>query len=280
MNWDDLRILLAVAERGSFLKAGNALSIAPSTIARRIDQLEASVGLMLIERSVGGARLTAKGSALAEIAGRIDKELLRENAQTDQTGELRGTISVSIGDGFIPTVSRLASDFSAEHPGCTIEVFVENRAANVGRGDVDLAIRTVRLGEASLIYRAISELEFGFFASPECLERNRERMQPHLVDYVTTLPPLDTVPHMQQARQMGFQKVTVRASSFAAQLAAVRAGAGIAVLPRASAGRLEEVFTEYELPSQTVYLVTRPAALKQPHIRAFVDRIYGLFNAT
>ncbi|MCI4644693.1 MAG: LysR family transcriptional regulator [Hyphomonadaceae bacterium] len=278
MNWDDLRILLAVAERGSFLKAGHVLSMAPSTISRRIDQLEEDVGVMLIERSVSGARLTARGTALAELAGKLDKDLLREIGKTDQPGDLRGTISISIGDGFIPSVSRLASAFSTEHPGCTVEVFVEDRISDVARGEVDLAIRTIRLSEAALIYRPISQLDFGFFANPDCLQRNAERMKPHLVDYVTVLPPLDSVPHLQFARELGFQKVTVRASSFAAQIAAVKEGAGVAVLPRVSVGKLQEVFKQYSLPPQTVYLVTRPSALKQPHIRRFVDQIYAFFD--
>ena len=235
---------------------------------------------MLIERSVSGARLTARGQALADLARKLDKDLSREIGQRESSGDLHGTISISIGDGFIPTVSRLASEFSADHPGCTVEVVVENRLANVARGDVDIALRTIRIGEASLIYRAISELEFGFFGTPDCLARNAGRMTPQQVDYVTTLAPLDSVPHMRLAREIGFRKATVRASSFAAQLSAVRAGAGIAVLPRASARGLEEVFQEYELPPQTVYLVTRPSALKQPHIRQFIDRVYELFDVS
>ena len=73
------------------------------------------------------------------------------------------------------------------------------------------------------------------------------------------------------ARAAGFGNIRIRVSSFAAQLAAVQSGHGAAALPRVLATGLVEPFPDQTLPGLEVFLVTRPQALRQPHIRAFVD---------
>lgn len=67
-NWDDLRLLLAVSRRGSFLQAGQLLGIAASTVARRLTQLEGALGEPLVERGVEGCRLTPRGQSLVDVA--------------------------------------------------------------------------------------------------------------------------------------------------------------------------------------------------------------------
>jgi len=67
-DWNDLRLLLAVARRGSFLQAGELLGLATSTISRRISRLESSLGEPVVERAVDGARMTARGRMLVDLA--------------------------------------------------------------------------------------------------------------------------------------------------------------------------------------------------------------------
>jgi DNA-binding transcriptional LysR family regulator len=67
-NWDDLRLLLAVSRRGSFLQAGQLLGVAASTVSRRLSQLEAALGEPLVERGVEGCWLTSRGQSLVDVA--------------------------------------------------------------------------------------------------------------------------------------------------------------------------------------------------------------------
>ena len=62
-NWDDLRLLLAVSRRGSFLQAGQLLGIAASTVSRRLTQLEVALGEPLVERGVEGCWLSASATS-------------------------------------------------------------------------------------------------------------------------------------------------------------------------------------------------------------------------
>lgn len=70
-------------------------------------------------------------------------------------------------------------------------------------------------------------------------------------------------------RRGGLERAPIRVTSFSAQLESVRRGMGVAVLPRILAKDLIELFVDLPLPDLEVYMVTRPQALKQPHIKCF-----------
>lgn len=275
MNWDDLRLLLAVSRRGSFLKAGEMLGVAASTLSRRISQFERAVGEPLVERGVDGVRLTPRGAALVETARGLEMELV--NDLPDPAGGLSGSVAVSAGDGFVDVVTEVAAAFLSAHPACTVDFLVDNTLVKVARGAADVAIRTVHLGEPSLIYRRLASLHFGVFASPAG--------DPHIlgkrgdIGMIDLLPPLDQLPHLRAARAAGFSRTAMRVSSFSAQLAAVRSGAGAAVLPRMMGEGLAEPFGHIDLPPLDIYLVTRPQALQQPQVRRFVDLLTDAFGS-
>lgn len=266
MNWDDLRLLLAVSRRGSFLQAGDALGMAASTLSRRIAQLEKSIGEPLVERAVDGTRLTSRGATLIEAAQHLERALAQRTAEAG----LSGTVLVSAGEGFVLPVNAAIARFTAHHPGCTVDFAVVPDLLKVVRGTVDVAIRTVHLGEPSLVYRPLPSAAFGIFAAAAHAERLGPHPHPADADMIDLLPPLDQLAHLRAARAAGFSRVRFRVSSFSAQLSAVEQGHGVAVLPRALATGLAEPYGPVELPPLAVFLVTRPQALRQPHIRAFV----------
>lgn len=275
LNWDDLRLLLAVSRRGSFLKAGEMLGVAPSTLSRRITQFERAVGEPLVERGVDGIRLTQKGAALVETAKGLELELASDIREPN--GGLSGSVTVSAGDGFIEIVTEAAAAYLAAHPGCTVDFLVENALVKVARGAADIAIRTVHLGEPSLIYRRLTSLRFDLFAGPDWEVSPDTR--PREARMIDLLPPLDQLPHLRAARAAGFSNTILRVSSFSAQLAAVEAGIGAAVLPQTMGRGLVQPFGQLDLPMLDIFMVTRPQALQQPHMRAFVDLLTRTFQA-
>lgn len=275
LNWDDLRLLLAVSRRGSFLQAGEMLGVAASTLSRRITQFERAIGEPLLERGVDGVRLTPKGMVLAETAKSLERELHGDTSHPAKG--LSGSLAVSAGDGFVSLIADVAARFLSTHPACHVDFLVESSLIKVARGAADIAIRTVHLGEPSLIYRRLASLQFGIYASREYAEMQRD--YPHDVGMIDLLPPLDQLPHLRAARAIGFSRTCMRVSSFSAQLAAVETGVGAAVLPKIMAAGLDEPFGRYDLPLLDVYMVTRPQALHQPHIRAFTDMLTAAFAA-
>ena len=273
-NWDDLRLLLAVSRRGSFLQAGQLLGIAASTVSRRLTQLEVALGEPLVERGVEGCWLTSRGQSLVEVALAAETGLRRQTA-TDRSGEhteLVGSVLVSAGEGFSTCVLEAARRFTALHPRCSVELLVATDFHKIVRGVADIAIRTAHLGEPSLIYRPIGKLAYGVFAHAEYVKRFAD-VTLATAAHIALLPPLDMLPQMRAAKAAGLDRAQISVNSFAVQLESVRQGMGVAVLPRILAKDLTELFPALELPDMEVYLVTRPQALKQAHIRGFFDML-------
>ncbi len=271
-NWDDLRLLLAVSRRGSLLQAGQLLGIAASTVSRRLTQLEAALGEPLVERGVEGCWLTARGQSLVEVAVAAEAGLRRQTAADVSGGqtELCGSVLVSAGEGFSSCVLEAASRFTSLHPRCSVELMVTADFHKIVRGAADIALRTAHLGEPSLIYRPMGKLAYGVFADARYLKRFPGVSLATAVN-IALLPPLDMLPQMRAAKAAGLDRAQISVNSFAVQLESVRQGMGVAVLPRILAKGLNEVFVDLELPDMEVYLVTRPQALKQAHIRGFFD---------
>jgi len=269
-NWDDLRLLLAVSRRGSFLQAGQLLGIAASTVSRRLTQLEVALGEPLVERGVEGCRLTSRGQSLVDVAMAAEAGLRRQTA-ADMTGlhtELSGSVLVSAGEGFTSGVLEAVSRFTALHPRCSVELLVTADFQKIVRGVADIAVRTMHLGEPSLIYRPIGRFTYGVFADAGYLRRFPGVSVATAVN-VALLPPLDMLPQMRAAKAAGLDRTQLSVNSFAVQLESVKRGLGVGVLPRLLAKDLVELFHEIELPDLEVYLVTRPQALKQAHIKCF-----------
>lgn len=269
-NWDDLRLLLAVSRRGSFLQAGQLLGIAASTVSRRLTQLEGALGEPLVERGVEGCWLTSRGQSLVEVALAAEAGLRGQTVagNTELHTELSGNVLVSAGEGFSSCVLEAASRFTALHPRCSVELLVTADFHKIVRGVADIAVRTTHLGEPSLIYRPIGRLAYGVFADAGYLKRF-PGVTPATAVNIALLPPLDMLPQMRAAKAVGLERAQISVNSFAAQLESVRRGMGVAVLPRILAKDLIGVFPELQLPDMEVYLVTRPQALKQAHIKCF-----------
>lgn len=269
-NWDDLRLLLAVSRRGSFLQAGQMLGIAASTVSRRLTQLESALGELLVERGVEGCWLTSRGQSLVEVALAAEAGLRRQTVagMSGLYTELFGSVLVSAGEGFSSCVLEAASRFTSLHPRCSVELMATADFHKIVRGLADIAVRTAHLGEPSLIYRPIGRLAYGVFADAGYLKRY-PGVAPATAVNIALLPPLDMSPQMRAAKAAGLERAQISVNSFAVQLESVRRGMGVAVLPRILAKDLIELFPDLQLPDMEVYLVTRPQALKQAHIKCF-----------
>ncbi|MBM1816837.1 LysR family transcriptional regulator [Pseudosulfitobacter pseudonitzschiae] len=268
-DWDDLRVLLAISRRGSFLQAGAVLDMAASTLSRRITRLEQEIGEPVVERGVDGLRLTARGAALAAIAENLERDLQRQTLAQD--GALSGGVTVTAGDGFVPVLTQAIDRYIEMHPRCTVDLLVDSTLTKVARGGIDIAVRTVHLGEPSLIYSKVAALSFGVYCAADYARRLPADATPGDAAMIDLSPPFDQAAHLRSARAAGFVSSRFRVSSFAAQLQACASGYGVAVLPDLLSAGLVQPFGAVALPPMDVFLVTRPQALRQPHLRAFFD---------
>src|SRR6516164_4038583 len=149
MDWDDVRVFLAVAREGSMRAAGRALGLSQPTIARRLATFETTFGgTTLFDRLPEGLHLNAAGEQLVSAAESVEDAVLTlERRRAAASPVLSGTVRVSTGEcaaGFLarslsgPTTAALPS-------GITLElVFEPGNTANLARREADMALRHQR----------------------------------------------------------------------------------------------------------------------------------------
>jgi DNA-binding transcriptional LysR family regulator len=146
MDWDGVRVFLAIAREGSMRAAGRALGLSQPTIARRLAALEAGFGGQpLFDRLPEGVRLNAAGEQLLAAAEDAERGMLAlERRRAAASPALSGTVRVATGEcagGFLARCLS-GSTRTALPPGITLELVDELRQrANLVRRQADMALR-------------------------------------------------------------------------------------------------------------------------------------------
>src|SRR6266581_206693 len=114
MDWDDVRVFLAVARHGSLRAAGRALSLSQPTIGRRLATFEATFGgPTLFDRRPEGLRLNPAGEQLIPAAESVERAaLMLERRRAAASPALSGTVRVSVGEWAAAFLSRNLGDAS------------------------------------------------------------------------------------------------------------------------------------------------------------------------
>src|SRR3984893_4058557 len=145
MDWDDVRVFLAVARHGSLRAAGRALGLSQPTIGRRLSTFEATFGgPTLFDRLPEGLRLNAAGEQLVPAAESVERAaLMLERRRAAASPALNGTVRVSVGEWAAGFLARNLAGGSAAGlaPGITLELIESPEMVNLARRDADLAVR-------------------------------------------------------------------------------------------------------------------------------------------
>ncbi len=229
IDWDDLRIFLAIARAGSLSGAARVLSVNHSTVFRRLNGLEAELDVRLFERQSGGYALTASGDALLESADRVEAEVLAaERALRGRDLRLRGGLRVTMPD----TVARLLlpvliAPFERRYPEIELELVVSDTFLNLSRRDADVAVRPTNAPPETLVGRRLCGIASAVYRSADVAEPAGALAEQRWV------VPDDSLAHLASAhwlREMA-PPAAIRANTMSGMLDAARAGMGLAALP-------------------------------------------------
>lgn len=236
MDWDRVRVFLAVARTGQILGAARRLGVNHATVSRQLTALEDELGVKLIERLNQGCRLTEAGDVLLASAERAESELLQVGAQlAGADARLSGTVRVGAPDGMGNYF--LAAELSAlalRHPALTIQLVPLPRTFSLSRREADIAVTLERPTEGRLIVRKLTDYTLGLYASPTYLdETGAIACEDDLADrlYVTHVDDFVYSRALDYAATVG-RLMTHRfeCGSVVGQFEAVRQGHGIGIL--------------------------------------------------
>ncbi len=228
MDWDDVRVFLAVAREGSMRAAGRSLGLSPPTIARRLTAVEASIGgPSWFDRLPEGLRLSAAGEQLVPTAESVEEAMLTlERRRAAASPVLSGTVRVSTGEcaaGFLarclsgPTTTALPS-------GITLELVDGRQSANLARREADMALRH-QPPDSGDFYVS----KAGTFAVS--VYRRRGAEAPAWITYTEEQAHYEPARYVERQIEKTGMPVALRASSMLMHLEAIRAGTGRGVLP-------------------------------------------------
>lgn len=237
LNWNDLQDFLAVASAGQLARAGSAIGVDPTTIARRLRRLEARLGRTLFEQSRGGQVLTEAGDALlvaVEAMAYAASEITEGSGSRDGPS---GTIRISVAEGFGSWfLARALPAFLTAYPSLSIDLVANSGFLNPSRREADIAVVLSRPKVGPVIARKLADYSLRMYASTGYLEAAGQPVSPsqlsqghRLVGYIPDLLYAPELHYLDEI-QAGLT-ASVRSSSINAQHQLVASGAGIGVLP-------------------------------------------------
>jgi DNA-binding transcriptional LysR family regulator len=173
-------VLVRVVQAGSFRAAGEALGMPKTTVSRKVSELEAQLGVQLLQRTTRRLSLTDAGMAfLDEAEAAIVRLEAAQEAVTelhrDPRGRLRVTTSVTIGQLFLAPV---LAEFLEAFTGVEVMLQLDDRQVDLVAERFDVAIRAAHLPDSSLIARRLGCSSYRVVASPAYLERHGTPQRP------------------------------------------------------------------------------------------------------
>ncbi|AWL03238.1 LysR family transcriptional regulator [Massilia oculi] len=284
-KFTQMATFVEVVARGSLSAAARAEGIAPAMIGRRLDALEARLGVKLLQRTTRRLVLTDEGTAFLEDCQRILAEVGdAESAISEHSMRASGHLTVSAPAGFgRQHVAPLLPSFLAEHRDVTINLNLSDRIIDLVAEGVDVAIRIASLDDSNLVGVKLADNRRVVVASPAYLKRHGRPRQ------LADLARHNCLPISSEGSQRGWtfmddgKQVTLKVggnmvcNDGAVLHAWALAGKGLAwrsmweVGGQIASGELVTVLDDFAAPGNDVHAVFAQRRHLPLRIRAFVD---------
>jgi len=277
-NWSNIKVFLAVVRSGSTLAASRELGVTQPTVARRVDEFEHELGLILFDRDTQGFHLSPQGRRLVEDAEKVEAAVLSFGASAAELADdASQAIRFSAPVAALPNrIYEIIAEFREAHPDTPVEVTPTNRFLDLMGGEGDIALRiTPEIKEDNLICRKLGVLSGGLYASrdyPGPLPSG----QSQLGDHKFAVFDGRNVPHALNDWLLGLirpEQVARSCSDLGSMIATIRKGEVLGPLPRPAGDMNEKLTACFFAPdnlSVPVWLVISPAAYRRSKVRALV----------
>lgn len=290
-QFKEIEAFVTVAQLGSFVKAADKLGLSKAMVSRQVSELEARLGVRLMQRTTRRLSLSEAGSEYLQRCVPILAELEEANAAVSATavqaqGLLKVTAPLTFG---IRHLAPLWGEFLRVHPRVALEVNLNDRVVDLIEEGYDLAVRIGQLGPSSLIARRIASARLLLCASPRYLQRAAPiRALADLAQHdVISYSYLATGEQWRFSGPGGAHSITVhprlRSNSGDTCRAAALADQGLIFQPDflvgddLRAGRLVPVLPQYEGPTLDISVVYPSRHHLSHKVRAMVEFLAAAF---
>jgi len=167
LDWDQLRIFLAVAREGTLGAAAKTIGQTQPTIGRRLSALEETVGHVLFQRTTAGFVLTDEGNAVLQHAERIEEEVFSfERQLAGNPASLDGALRLSSSDWFgTLLLAPILAELGQRHPALSLELLTDSRLYSLPRREADIVFRIVPFDEPDVISRRLMHIPYAVYRS-------------------------------------------------------------------------------------------------------------------
>lgn len=286
---NDLHFFAIVVEHGGYAAAERALGIPKSRLSRRVAQLEADLGVRLLQRSTRKFAVTEIGQNVYRHAQSMLSEAQAAREEVDKlSAEPRGLIKVSTPVAIAEdTLGKLLPQFLATYPQVRVQLHVSNRRVDLITEGFDVALRVrTRLDEdgGDLVLRRFGHIRELLVASPDYLKRQG---RPKLPQELATHRTLSMIEDESRQRwtlhgpNNAIERVDIQpilmAHDFPLLMSAARSGLGVALVPETICadavrkGELEIVVPDWHLPQGICHAVYPSRRGLLPAVRVFIE---------
>lgn len=177
VNWDDLRLFLAVARTRSISGAAKQLDVQHSTVSRRMRTLEQKLGVRLLERKKSGYELTPEGENLKDAASRMENEVLEvDSLLLGKDTTLIGTLRVAAINNMATTILMpMFASFSHRYPEVDLHIMVSNDDVSLPEREADVAIRLTNAPTDTLIGKQVTTVATTIYGSRDYILQSRKQ---------------------------------------------------------------------------------------------------------
>lgn len=278
LNWDDLRIVLAIAESGTLSAAATGLNLSHPTVSRRLQLIERRLGTRLFDRTPASVQPTVAGQEMCTLALRLRDDIAaleRRIGGRDGHGDgpIRLTAPDAVSEYLLPSV---LAELYREHPGLTIELLVSNQVVSLAQRAADIALRITPNPAESLHARRVGTVAMGVYVAAG--------LGATLSDAAIDRAPwigfdaglACSGPGQWVARHVAEEQIRFRANTLLGAAQAAKAGMGCCVLPCFVGGAiaaLRRIGPELPELSLPLWLMVHPDMLRLPRIRRACDAL-------
>lgn len=284
-DWNALRLVLALQREGSLTAVAKRLGIDHSTAFRRLNALEANIGVRLFERLPGGAyRPTTAGERMAAAAERMEDEALALDRDiTGRDHRLAGLLRVTSSETLAyRALTRHIAVFRQAHPGIVVELVIDNRVLSLSRREADIALRPIRPKEGDLWGRKLADVAWALYGAPSYFEAHGgpiagpgELGRHAIIGWEEATAGIEAADWLGRAAPP--EAFVYRTNSLVNQLVAAKSGIGLALLPcylgddeRGLVHALPEPLSDL---SGELWIVTHDDIKGAARVRAFFDLV-------